>query len=335
MMEGSSSPATRSTSWQQSLQNAVRTVDELLSLVHLSIEDVPDCDSTNSFPLLVPREFIARMRSGDPHDPLFLQVVPRVVERQIATGFLSDPVGDLESALIPGLLQKYSARVLLIASGMCAVHCRYCFRRHFPYEESPKALEHWKPALHAIGEDHTVEEVILSGGDPLSLGNAKLQQLVQAIEAIPHVRRLRFHTRFASMIPSRIDSGFVEMMRQTRLATFLVWHINHANEIDDQVIEAAKELRRAGTVLLNQAVLLRGVNDSFEAQRDLALRLLDAGILPYYLHQLDRVHGAAHFECAAELGVSIVTAMRERLPGYAVPRFVQEIPGAASKTLIR
>jgi L-lysine 2,3-aminomutase len=334
-MEGSSSQTNRSTNWQQSLRNAARTVDELLSLVQLRVEDVLDSDATNSFPLLVPREFIARMRPGDPRDPLLLQVLPRRVEQENTTGFLSDPVGDLASKVVPGLLHKYSSRVLLIASGMCAVHCRYCFRRHFPYEESPKALEHWKPALHAIGEDHTVEEVILSGGDPLSLGNAKLQQLVQSIEAIPHVRRLRFHTRFASMIPSRIDDGFLELMHQTRLATFLVWHINHANEIDHQVIEAAKELQRAGTVLLNQAVLLRGVNDSYEAQRDLALRLLDAGILPYYLHQLDRVQGAAHFQCEAELGVSIVTAMQERLPGYAVPRFVQEIPGAASKTLIR
>ena len=186
-----------------------------------------------------------------------------------------------------------------------------------------------------IRDSPSIEEVILSGGDPLSLGNVKLRQLVDAIESIQHVRRLRFHTRFPLMIPSRIDSGFLEILRQTRLGSFLVWHINHANEIDDDVTRAAKELRRVGVHLLNQSVLLHRVNDSVDAQCQLSERLLDAGILPYYLHQLDRVHGAAHFEVPEQVGIAIVHEMRVRLPGYAVPRFVREIPGESSKNLIR
>jgi EF-P beta-lysylation protein EpmB len=324
-----------SQNWQRSLQGAIRSVDELLDLLSLQDRDIPGCDRNNPFPLLVTREYVARMRPSDPRDPLLLQVLPLGVEGQKPPGFVSDPVGDLQSEVVPGLLHKYTSRVLFIASGMCAVHCRYCFRRHFPYEETPKSFADWEPALRAIAMDSRIDEVILSGGDPLSLGNAKLQSLVHAIEGIPHVRRLRFHTRFALMIPSRIDIGFLEIVRQTRLATLFVWHINHANEIDTDVVKAAKELQRHGAQQLNQAVLLRGINDSLESQCQLSLHLIDAGILPYYLHQLDRVQGAAHFECSEEMGLALVTAMRERLPGYAVPRFVQERPGESSKTLLR
>jgi EF-P beta-lysylation protein EpmB len=333
-MEGSSRQSLHTANWQQSLQCAVRSVDELLSLLGLNADMVPDRDLDSSFPLLVPREYVARMHPRDPSDPLLLQVLPRRLENSFVSGFALDPVGDLSSEAASGLLHKYPSRVLMIATGMCAVHCRYCFRRHFPYEEKPKSIESWQPALRAIGEDSSVEEVILSGGDPLSLGNARLQQLVQAIDSIPHVRRLRFHTRFPLMIPRRIDAGFLELLRQTRLATLMVWHINHANEIDEHVAEAAGELRRTGVQLLNQSVLLRGINDSLDSQCQLSLRLVDIGILPYYLHQLDRVQGASHFECSVESGLALVTAMRERLPGYAVPRFVQEIPGESSKTLL-
>lgn len=333
-MEGSSTQSQSTPTWQQSLKDAVRSVDELLSLVALDPTQVPPCDRSNPFPLLVPREYVARMTKGDPCDPLLLQVLPLQQENDRAPGFVVDAVGDLDQEPVPGMLRKYASRVLLIASGMCAVHCRYCFRRHFPYQEKPKSIEQWQPALDAIASDPSIDEVILSGGDPLSLGNAKLQRLVTAIERIPHVRRLRLHTRFPLMIPSRIDNGLRSILRQTRLATFIVWHINHAQEIDEEVARAALDLRLAGASLLNQAVLLRGINDSFETQRDLSLRLLDLGILPYYLHQLDRVQGAAHFEASSELGLSIVAAMRECLPGYAVPRFVQEIPGERSKTLL-
>jgi EF-P beta-lysylation protein EpmB len=333
-MEGSSGHVSGATNWQSSLQGAVRSVDELLSLLQLRFEDVSDCDRNNRFPLLVPREYVARMRPRDPRDPLLLQVLPLGLESKVAPGFVSDPVGDLGSETASGLLHKYQSRVLLIATGMCAVHCRYCFRRHFPYDEKPRSIDSWQPALRAIAEDSSIEEVILSGGDPLSLGNARLQTLIQAIEAIPHVRRLRFHTRFPLMIPSRIDAGFLELLRQTRLATLMVWHINHANEIDEHVATAARDLRRTGVQLLNQSVLLRGINDSLDSQCQLSLRLIDIGILPYYLHQLDRVQGASHFECSMDTGLALVAAMRERLPGYAVPRFVREIPGELSKTLL-
>lgn len=323
------------TSWQRSLQRAVRSVDELLNLLELQRSDVPDVDFHSMFPLLVPLEFVARMRKRDPLDPLLLQVLPLAQENSTIPGDSVDPVGDLASETAPGLLHKYPGRVLLIASGACAVHCRYCFRRHFPYMEKPKSLEHWQPAIRAIADDSSIEEVILSGGDPLSLGNAKLRRLVQAIEAIPHVRRLRFHTRFPVMIPGRIDAGLIALFRRTRLATYLVWHINHSREIDDAVSRGASALKRAGVTLLNQAVLLHRINDSMEVQCDLALRLLDVGIIPYYLHQLDRVQGASHFDCPSEIGENIVLGMREKLPGYAVPRLVKEVRGEMSKTLIR
>jgi len=333
-MEGSSAQSQSTLTWQQSLQHAVRSADELLSLVALDPSQVPLYDQSNLFPLLVPREYIARMTPGDPSDPLLLQVLPLQQENDRVPGFVADAVGDLVKESVPGMLHKYPSRILLIASGMCAVHCRYCFRRHFPYEDMPKSLEQWQPALDTIASDPSIDEVILSGGDPLSLGNAKLQQLIAAIETIPHVRRLRLHTRFPLMIPNRIDAGFLSIMRQTRLATYFVWHINHANEIDLEVARVARDLRHAGVSLLNQAVLLRRINDSLEAQRNLSLRLLDIGIVPYYLHQLDRVSGAAHFEVPSEIGLRIVAAMRECLPGYAVPRFVQEKPGELSKTLL-
>jgi EF-P beta-lysylation protein EpmB len=313
----------------------VRSIGELLDLLELQRSEVPDGDFNSMFPLLVPREFVARMQKRDPLDPLLLQVLPLHQEHSTTLGDSLDPVGDLASQKAAGLLHKYPGRVLLIASGACAVHCRYCFRRHFPYMEQPKSLEHWQPAIRAIADDSSIEEVILSGGDPLSLGNAKLRRLIQAIEAIPHVRRLRLHTRFPVMIPSRIDAGLIALFRRSRLATYLVWHINHSREIDDAVSHGASALKRAGVTLLNQAVLLHRINDSTEAQCDLAARLLDAGIIPYYLHQLDRVQGAAHFDCPSEMGETIVIAMRERLPGYAVPRLVKEIRGEMSKTLIR
>lgn len=334
-MLDSIAPLANELSWQQSLQRAVRKVDDLLALLDLTKEQVSTCDSENSFPLLVPREYVARMIKGDPMDPLLLQILPLGDEQLLEPGFIADPVGDSASERAPGLLHKYASRVLFIATGMCAVHCRYCFRRHYPYEEKPRSFEQWQPALQAIEGDSSIEEVILSGGDPLSLNNARLHQLIDAIEAIPHIVRLRIHTRFPLMIPNRIDDGLLELFAQSRLKTVMVWHINHSREIDDAVAASARRLQQAGVMLLNQSVLLRRVNDTLDAQIELSKRLVEIGIVPYYLHQLDRVHGAAHFECPANVGEELVNAMRERLPGYAVPRFVREVAGEPSKSLIR
>jgi EF-P beta-lysylation protein EpmB len=247
-------------------------------------------------------------------------------------GFVVDPVGDAAATRHAGLLQKYDGRVLLIATGTCAVHCRYCFRRHFPYDEAPRLLVDCRPALDGIAADSSLREVILSGGDPLALVDATLAALVEQLEAIPHLRRLRIHTRLPIVIPERVTTDLVTVLQGSRLTPIVVVHANHANEIDRQVAAALAKLADAGVLLLNQAVLLAGVNDSVEAQAALCERLIDIRVLPYYLHQLDRVAGAAHFEVPIANGLRIMEQLRARLPGYAVPRYVQEVPGAPSKT---
>jgi len=325
--------------WQASLRDAIRSVDELLELLGLSADQLPQLDRSPDFPLLVPREYVQRMERFHPKDPLLLQVLPLAVENQWTPGFHIDAVGDHASTQEPGVLHKYQSRALLIATGLCAVHCRYCFRRHYPYQETPKSLAQWDESIQYIIDHPQIDEVILSGGDPLSLGNAKLFGLIQRVTNIDHVTRVRIHTRFPVMIPSRIDREFIELLEKTSLAqnpksVWMVLHVNHANEIDPALREACGKLRRAGAVLLNQAVLLRGVNDHFEAQRDLCKKLTDAGIIPYYLHQLDRVTGTAHFECDQHQGEMLIARLRDELSGYAVPRFVKEIAGQKSKTLI-
>lgn len=334
-MEASAGAAASVFTWQQSLQRAVRSTDALLQALGLQQSDVPDADAASAFPLLVPWEFLQRMRRGDPADPLLQQVLPIRQESATVPGFGLDPVGDAGSMVAPGLLHKYQGRVLLIASGACAVHCRYCFRRHYPYDDSPKSQADWEPALVQLREDTSVQEVILSGGDPLSLGNSKLETLVTSLASIPHLQRLRIHTRFPVMIPHRVDAGLIALLQGTRLRTVVVLHINHAQEIDDALALACERLSQAGCLLLNQAVLLRRVNDTLDAQCELSLRLIDVGVVPYYLHHLDRVQGAAHFECSEAQGIALVEGMRARLPGYAVPRFVHERAGEASKSLIR
>ncbi len=321
--------------WQMAMQRAVRTLDGLLNRLNLSRELLPGCDPDSPFPILVPLEYVARMTPGDPHDPLLLQVIARDQEAELHPGYQVDAVGDAACQNAPGLLHKYRSRVLLMANGMCAVHCRYCFRRHFPYGELPKGAQDWDASMAYIASDPSIDEVILSGGDPLSLGNARLNQLIDGIDRIPHIKRLRIHTRFPVVIPQRIDDGFQQCLESTRLQTWIVLHINHAREIDDPLVAAVKRLRRSDAIVLNQAVLLRGINDTLEAQVALSRSLIDAGILPYYLHQLDRVQGAAHFECDEALGHSLIEGMREQLPGYAVPRYVREEAGRPNKTLLR
>lgn len=338
-MESDTSLENAASNWQESLRRAVRSVGQLLEQVGLSPEELPELDLAPSFPLLVPREYVRRMEYSNPRDPLLLQVLPLARENQEVEGFNQDAVGDSLSARLPGVLHKYHSRSLLIATGLCAVHCRYCFRRHYPYNESPTSLSQWDESLNYVQANPQIEEVILSGGDPLSLGNAKLFGLIAKTSRIEHVSRIRIHTRFPVMIPGRIDSDFIERLEsglQTNSlkSIWMVLHINHSREIDRALVEACLKLRRSGVVLLNQAVLLRGINDSLEAQRDLCKKLVDAGIVPYYLHQLDRVAGAAHFECDEQLGETIIAGLRSELSGYAVPRFVKEIAGESSKTLI-
>jgi EF-P beta-lysylation protein EpmB len=325
--------APRYRSWQEAYKDAVRDPAELCRLVDLPPDIAAGAvRAARDFPLFAPRGYIARMRPRDPRDPLLRQVLPLEDELTSPADYRADPVGDGPATQIPGLLHKYQSRVLMVTTGACAVHCRYCFRRHFPYEMGPRAVKDWQPALAHIGADRTIHEVILSGGDPLTLVDRHLAELVDRLASIGHVRRLRVHTRLPLMIPQRVTDELVGWLRGSRLAPIVVIHANHANELDNEVAEALGRLVDAGIPLLNQSVLLAGVNDSAEALAHLCERLVDLRVMPYYLHQLDRVLGAAHFEVPIERGRALMAELRRRLPGYAVPRYVQEIAGGEHKT---
>ncbi len=287
-----------------------------------------------AFPVFAPLGYVSRMRPGDPHDPLLRQVLPLAAEAIDADGFSDDPVQDQAALSRPGLLRKYAGRVLLVTTGACAIHCRYCFRRHFPYGEGPRSMAQWQPAIEQIAADASIEEVILSGGDPLTLVDAQLVELAECLASIPHLRRLRIHTRLPIVIPERVTAALVEWLRTSRLTPVVVVHANHAAELDASVARALALLTRAGVMLLNQTVLLRGVNDSLEALSELSGRLIDLQVVPYYLHQLDRVRGAAHFEVPVARGRELLEQLRNTLPGYAVPTYVQEIAGQPSKQIL-
>lgn len=321
--------------WQHELRRAFTRPAELLEYLQLD-PTLPalDFERLKAFPLRVPRGFAARMRKGDPSDPLFLQVWPQARESDTAPGFRVDAVGDLAKARDGGVIHKYHGRALLIATGACAVNCRYCFRRHFPYSDQLAARDQWRGALSTLAQDPSIEEVILSGGDPLSLADDKLAQLAAGLEAIPHLKRLRLHTRQPIVLPARVDEGLLSWLGGGRLQTMVVVHANHAAELDEPTGAALRRLRAAGIPLLNQSVLLRGVNDSGAALEELSKRLFEFGVLPYYLHRLDRVVGAAHFEVDDEAAARLMRTITARLPGYLVPRLVKEEPGAAAKTWI-
>ena len=321
------------TPWKQALRDAFRDVDALLNHLGLSRRDV-EIAGDSSFPLLVPRGFANRMRYGDPNDPLLRQVLPISAENTVNAEFSLDPVGDLQRTRSPGLIHKYAHRVLLIATGSCAVHCRYCFRRHFPYAEELAARDNWRAALAQIAADNSIHEVILSGGDPLSLSTTKLAELTDALASIQHVRRFRIHTRWPIVLPERIDDEFTHWLGGLRWPVTMVLHANHAHEFDGSVTGALADLRAAGVTLLNQAVLLRGVNDDPVSLRQLSESLGDHGVLPYYLHLLDKVAGAGHFEVSAARGRTLIRQLRAQLPGYLVPRLAREEAGQPSKTVL-
>ena len=317
--------------WQQLWRDAIREPAELLSLLGLDGRVRASADAAAQFPLRVPRGFVARMQPGDPHDPLLRQVLPLDEELRPMPGFALDAVGDAQARAGHGVIHKYAGRALLVATGSCAVHCRYCFRRHFPYADETAAAAGWREALAVVRGDDSLHEVILSGGDPLSLATPKLAELTDALAGIPHVRRLRIHTRLPIVLPERVDDALVDWLGRLPWPVAVVVHANHGNEFDASVDAAMAQLRDAGASLLNQAVLLRGVNDSVEAQAALHERSFAAGVLPYYLHQLDRVAGAAHFEVADADALALHAALRARLPGYLLPRLVREVAGDASK----
>jgi L-lysine 2,3-aminomutase len=321
--------------WQVELRDAIRDPRQLCEALSLPVElGAAGSAAAADFGCLVPASYLARIERGNPADPLLRQVLPVDEEGTEIVGFSADPVGESSATLTPGLFQKYAGRALLVATSACPVHCRYCFRRDFPYDERPVDDGRWQAALAALQSDESIHEVILSGGDPLTVTDARLTRLVDELAAIAHLSRLRIHTRTPVMIPSRVTDGLIALLTVTRLTPIVVLHVNHANELDEAVAAAVDRLRRAGVMLLNQAVLLRGVNDTADALCALSERLVAIGVTPYYLHQLDRVRGAAHFEVPIEEGREIVAEMRRRLPGYTVPQYVQERPGELHKTVL-
>ena len=328
-------PSRQVPAWQRELVRAITDPAELLRELELDLELLPAARAAAMrFPLRVPRGFVARMRKGDPADSLLRQVLPLSAELEATAGFVADPVGDRAAQAAPGVLHKYHGRALLIVTGACAVHCRYCFRREFPYAEAYASADEWRPALAYLASDASIREVILSGGDPLSLSNRRLGVLLAALERIPHLERLRIHSRQPVVLPERMDEGLLDLLAQTRLRPVLVIHANHPREIDEAVRAALAQLATAGVALLNQAVLLRGVNDSATVLAELSEALFAARVLPYYLHLLDPVRGAAHFDVNEIEASAIIKTLRRRLPGYLAPRLVREQPGQSAKTLV-
>lgn len=313
--------------WKKELQQAISDIHQLRALLELPEEEVTVPE--DHFPLRVPLPFIRRMQKGNEQDPLLLQVLMKQDEFATVMGYEADPLKELTTNPIPGLLHKYHGRVLVVLSGSCAINCRYCFRRSFPYNDN-SALKHWPRILEYIGENDSITEVILSGGDPLLLDDERLKMLVHDLELISHVDTLRIHTRLPVVIPSRVTDEFIMLLSQSRLQTVIVLHSNHAHEIDDELREALLRLKSV-TQLLNQAVLLKNINDSVEALEQLSRRLWQAGVLPYYVHQLDSVAGAHHFYVSPDEGMTIMNELRARLPGYLVPQYVEEVPGESSK----
>ena len=318
--------------WQQLWREAVRDPAQLLEILGLpDLAGRVSAAAGAQFPLRVPRGFVDRMRRGDPGDPLLRQVLPLDDEDRAVPGFGLDAVGDLAARGGAGILHKYEGRALLVATGSCAIHCRYCFRRHFPYGEETAAAGQWRESLDYLAADPSISEVLLSGGDPLSLSTAKLAEFTDALARLPQVRRLRLHTRLPVVLPERVDAELLAWLSGLPQKVVVVIHANHANEIDAAVAAAVAALRGAGAIVLNQAVLLRGVNDSVTALAELSERLFEAGVMPYYLHLLDRVAGSAHFEVPADEARQLHEALSARLPGYLVPRLVREVAGAPAK----
>jgi len=318
--------------WQKELAQAFSDPEALLTYLQLPLEEFrDDIAARRLFPLKVPRPFAARMAKNDRHDPLFKQVFTRREEFIQAPQFATDPLEEHNNSQ-PGILHKYQSRLLMLLRGGCAVNCRYCFRRHFPYADNHLNRQKWQQALEYVKQDTQLNEVIYSGGDPLMAKDDFLAWLTQEIAAIPHITRLRVHTRLPVVIPSRVTQQLIDCLTTSRLKTVMVLHINHANEIDADFTRAMTKLRQKGVTLLNQAVLLKGINDELEQQVALSEALFACGILPYYLHVLDKVEGASHFDTDDSLNRALMAGLIKRLPGYLVPKLVREIAGQPGKT---
>jgi len=318
--------------WQQELARGFSSLIDLFSFLELDISEFPiNAEAAREFPFKVTRSFASRIKKGDINDPLLKQVLPILAESVNPVDFVNNPVGDLEAIAVPGVLHKYAGRALLIVTGGCAINCRYCFRRNFPYTDTQLSKQKRAAALEYIRNRIDIKEVILSGGDPLIQSNQQLGDLIKEIEGVSHVHRLRIHSRLPNVLPSRIDSGFLKILSHSRLKSVVVVHINHPNELDQQVKGAVSRLRRANISVFNQAVLLRGVNDNVKTLTALCETLFDAGILPYYLHLLDKAKGSHHFNVSVAECKKLQDTLRSTLPGYLIPKFVTEQAGKANK----
>ncbi|MBA2652691.1 MAG: EF-P beta-lysylation protein EpmB [Tatlockia sp.] len=322
-----------SVSWQKILAQGFRCANELLEFLSLPPQ-LGNLIAEKQFKTRVPCGFAARMQKGNPNDPLLLQVLAVNEELQIVENYGLDPLLEASGNPLPGLMHKYQGRVLLTLTGSCAINCRYCFRRHFPYQDNNPGRNGWQPILDYIRNDSTIHEVILSGGDPLLATDLMLRDLIQQLETIPQVKTLRFHTRIPIVLPERVNKPLLTLLAATKLRKVIVLHCNHAQELDDKVQQVCSALAKAGCHLLNQAVLLRGVNDNATVLAKLSEDLFSCGVLPYYLHVLDKVAGAAHFDLPEKTALAIHRQLQSILPGYLVPRLAREESGRAHKTLL-
>jgi EF-P beta-lysylation protein EpmB len=319
--------------WNKVLSGAAKDVKSLLTQLNIPLSDLTQRQQAClDFPLLVPQPFIDKMEKGNINDPLLLQVLPQSAELEVVDGFINDPLAEKNSNLQKGLIHKYHGRVLVLLSTGCAVNCRYCFRRHFPYNENRIGKNDWAGILDYVSQDTSIEELILSGGDPLMLSDQQLEKFIKQAETIPHLERLRIHTRLPVVIPQRITAKLVKILHASRFDCAVVLHINHSQELDSELTQRLLMLRNASIILLNQAVLLRGVNDSLQAQMELSKALFKAGVLPYYLHLLDKVKGAHHFEVPEKEAQQLHQQLLLKLSGYLVPKLVREESGKGSKT---
>jgi len=318
-------------SWQNQLARSIKDPEQLLKALELPFKHLPAMQLAHQlFPLRVTQSYLSRIEKGNINDPLLRQILPWATESIEDENFSFDPVGDKNAEREPGLLHKYKNRVLLTLTAACGIHCRYCFRRHFDYSAS-NAAKHWQRSLNYIRNHSEVNEVILSGGDPLSLSDMRLEAMVKDITDISHVNTLRIHTRQVIVIPERVDANLLKWAKNDRIKIVFVVHINHPNEIDSDVRQALNQLSHIGITLLNQSVLLKDINDSVEILSKLSQKLFTSGVLPYYLHLLDKVQGAAHFEVKQSLATQLIDGLRKELPGYLVPKLVKELPNEVSK----
>ncbi len=320
--------------WQSQLSDLITDPLELLEILQLSPEQLLSGAilASAQFKLRVPRAFVARMQKADPFDPLLLQVLPHHLELEEHAGFVTDPLGEEAANQLPGVLHKYKSRFLLTLTGACAVHCRYCFRRHFPYQENLPKHEDWLNIKAYLENQPEINEVILSGGDPLTLSNRKLEIWLERLASLKQIKILRIHSRVPIVIPNRIDEELVSLLKNSRLRVILVVHSNHPAELDEPTSAQLMRLAQQNILVLNQTVLLKGVNDSAQVLIDLSHRLFDAQVMPYYLHVLDKVKGAHHFDLEIDQIDQLYTEVLASLPGYLVPKLVREIAGEKNKT---